>query len=239
MAYCPKCGVEVEKNRVSCPLCNFPIPDTLEEKEIGGNKYPQAINTYGEDHLGKKNKAFFSIGIIALSMLVILVVIYFIYPSNHQLIKYISVADLGVFAIIFFSMGYLKSGYNFLGIYATVLLVSYCIYVIGNGTTNWFYDFAFPIATLTYMDTIIFRLIFRYNRHRNQFIYVPTNLILFAIVLALGLDGIISYHFLGDLNLTWSLIVLVSGGCIIILLQVIYHKIPEKTRHMLKKKMHV
>lgn len=239
MAYCPKCGVEVEKNRITCPLCDFPIPDVGEKKEVGGNKYPQAINTYSEDHLGKMNKVFFSIGIIALSMLVILLVIYLIYPSSHQLIKYISIVDLGVFAIIFFSMGYLKSTYNCLGIYITVLLVCFCIYLIGNSPTNWFYDFAFPIATLTYVDIIIFRLMFKSNRHRNQFIYMPTNLILFAIVFSLGLDGIISFHFLGALDLTWSLIVLASGACIIVILQVIYHKIPEKTRHMLKKKMHV
>ncbi|MGL4607164.1 MAG: DUF6320 domain-containing protein [Eubacteriaceae bacterium] len=238
MAYCPKCGVEVENKIEKCPLCEFPIPDIGEGEEVG-NKYPKAINTYSEDHLGKKNKAFFTIGIIALSMLVILFVIALVYPWNHQIILYIGIGDLCIFSIVFFSMGYLKPKYNFLGVYLTLIIGSFCIYISGNNEGGWFFDFALPIATLAYIDVTIFRLIFRHNRHRSQFIYIPSNLILFAIVLSLGMDGIISYHFLGILQLTWSLIVAASGGCIIILLQVIYHRIPEKTRKMLKKKMHV
>ncbi|MBI4855802.1 MAG: hypothetical protein HY818_03550 [Acetobacterium woodii] len=239
MAYCPKCGVEVEDDVKNCPLCDFPIPDINEDRQPKDSKYPQAINTYDEDHLGKKNKAFFSISIIAVSMVVIIGVIYLVYPWNHVLLKYIVLADLSIFAIVFFAMGYLKPNYNYLGAYITVVITCFCVYLISGSQTAWFLNYAFPIATLIYLDISLFRFVFKHTRHKSQFIFIPSNLILFVIILAIGIDGIISLNVLGSLHLTWSLIVAVSGFCIIILLQTIYHRIPEKTRRMLKKKMHV
>lgn len=239
MAYCPKCGVEVEHDVENCPLCDFPIPDINEGFDPQDSKYPQAINTYYEDHLGKKNKAFFSISIIALSMVVILGVIYLVYPWNHVLIKYIVLADISIFALVFFALGYLKPNYNFLGAYLTVVVTCLCVYLIRDSQSGWFLNYALPIATLVYLDISLFRFILKHTKHKSQFIFLPSNLILFVIVLAIGIDGIISLNVFGALHLTWSLIVTVSGICIIILLQTIYHRIPEKTRIMLKKKMHV
>ncbi len=239
MAYCPKCGVEVEDDVKNCPLCDFPIPDVNEVNFSQDSKYPQAINTYDEDHLGKKNKAFFSLTIIAISIMVIIGVIYLVYPWNHVLLKYIALADLSIFAIVFFAMGYLRPNANILGAYITVVVTCLSVYLISGSQTNWFLSYAFPIATLVYLDVSLFRFILKHTRHKSQFIFIPTNLILFVIVLAIGIDGIISLNVQGNIHLTWSLIVAVSGFCIIVLLQTIYHRIPEKTRRMLKKKMHV
>lgn len=239
MAYCPKCGVEVETDVKNCPLCEFPIPDVNEGNYPEDSKYPQAINTYDEDHLGKKNKAFFSLTIIAISIMVIIGVIYLVYPWNHVLLKYIALADLGIFAIVFFAMGYLHPNLNFLGAYITVVITCLSVYLISGSQTNWFLSYAFPISTLVYLDVSLFRFILKHTRHKSQFIFIPSNLILFVIVLAIGIDGIISLNVQGSIHLTWSLIVAVSGICIIVLLQTIYHRISEKTRRMLKKKMHV
>ncbi len=239
MAYCPKCGVEVEDDVKNCPLCDFPVPDINQGNLPHDSKYPQAINTYDEDHLGKKNQAFFSLTIIAISILVIIGVIYLVYPWNHVLLKYIALADLSIFAIVFFSMGYLHPNYNFLGAYVTVVIACLAVYLISGSQTSWFLSYAFPIATLVYLDVSLFRFVLKHTRHKSQFIFIPTNLILFVIVLAIGIDGIISLNVQGGVHLTWSLIVAVSGACIIVLLQTIYHRIPEKTRRMLKKKMHV
>jgi hypothetical protein len=238
MAYCPKCGVEVERDVKNCPLCNFPIPDLGEDTEKAEGKYPQAINTYVEDHLGKKNQAFFSISIIAVSILIILGVIYLVYPGNLRLIQYVALADVSIFAIVFFSMSYMKPNYNFLGAYITVVLVCFSIYTISNSESGWFFHYAFPITTLVYLDVSIFRFVLKHTRHKNQFIFIPSNLILFVIVLAIGTDAIVSLNVMGRLHLTWSLVVAVSGVCIILLLQAIYYRIPEKTRIMIKKKMH-
>lgn len=49
----------------------------------------------------------------------------------------------------------------------------------------------------------------------------------------------ISYNILGHLRFTWSLIVAISGICIIALLMGIYHGVPDRTKAYLKKKLHV
>lgn len=100
MAYCPRCGVQVECDVRKCPLCDFPIPDTGEVCNPDDQKYPQAINTYPEDHQEKKNKAFFSIGIIALCLLMIIMVIYAVYPWLG-FIKYLGLSIITIFALVF------------------------------------------------------------------------------------------------------------------------------------------
>ena len=64
-------------------------------------------------------------------------------------------------------------------------------------------------------------------------------MIAFSATLCLGIDGVISYNILGHLRFTWSLIVAISGICIIALLMGIYHGVPDRTKAYLKKKLHV
>ncbi len=238
MAYCPKCGVEVECDVKKCPLCDFPIPDIGEVCKEEDKRYPQAINTYPEDHLEKKNMVFFSIGIITLSILLILLVINFIYPWT-DFIGFIGLIVVGLFALIFFSLGYLKAWKNYLGIYLTLVVVLFFIYDLTNGQNLWFSHYAFPILSLIYLDVLIFRLVLKYTRKKSEFVFMPTSLISFIIILALGIDGIVTMNLSASFGLSWSLIVAISGLAVILLLQVIYHRLSEKTLKKIKKKMHL
>lgn len=238
MAYCPKCGVEVECDVEKCPLCDFPIPDIGEICKEEEKRYPQAINTYPEDHLEKKNMVFFSIGIITLGILLILLVINFIYPWTN-FIRFVGLIVVGLFVLIFFAFNYLKSWKNYLGIYLTLTIVLFFVYDLTNSQNQWFSHYTFPILTLIYLDVLLFRLILKYTRKKSEFIFMPISLILFIIVIALGIDGIITLNLLGEFGLSWSLIVSISGLAIILLLQVIYHRLSEKTLKKIKKKMHI
>lgn len=238
MAYCPKCGVEVECDVEKCPLCDFSVPDVGEVCKEEDQRYPQAINTYPEDHLEKKNMVFFSIGIITLSILLILLVVNFVYPWSNY-VKLIGLVVVALFAIIYFLLGYLKPWKNFLGIYVSLVVVLFFIYDLTNSQNLWFSHYAFPIISLLYLDVLLFRLVLKYTRKKSEFVFMPTSLISFIIVLALGIDGIISFNLSGSLSLSWSLIVSISGLAIILLLQVIYHRLSEKTLKKIRKKMHV
>ena len=46
MPYCPKCGVQVKKNRPSCPLCSFPIPNVEEPEENSIQREKHLLNRY-------------------------------------------------------------------------------------------------------------------------------------------------------------------------------------------------
>ncbi|MEG0075138.1 MAG: hypothetical protein RR310_04030 [Eubacterium sp.] len=238
MAYCPKCGVEVDNNVKNCPLCDFPIPD-IGEKKVVEKRYPLAVNTYPEDHLEKKNKIFYSLEIIAAAVFFMTLVLCFIFPIDMRLIFVIMISDIAIVFYLLFCFNYLPPWVNILGSYGTTLFISYGIYKIIGGSGNWFTNYVLPITTLLFIDLAIFGFIFLKNRHRNQFIYVPTFIISFTIILTLGIDAIVTWDIYGVLHLSWSLIVAVSGVCVIALLMGIYHGIPEKTKAYLKKKLHV
>ncbi len=95
MAYCAKCGVEVENGVKNCPLCKFPIPDILSEKEEK-RSYPKAENIYREELQKRKNQIFYSIFVIfAVAFIVFLfikikydfkIVNYFILSSAFSMI---------------------------------------------------------------------------------------------------------------------------------------------------------
>ncbi|MEC0304953.1 small multidrug resistance protein, partial [Terribacillus saccharophilus] len=47
MAYCPKCGVSVEKDQVPCPLCFTYIPKIVSDEELlDENGFPTYYSLY-------------------------------------------------------------------------------------------------------------------------------------------------------------------------------------------------
>lgn len=238
MAYCPKCGIEVNNDVRICPLCDFPIPD-IGEDNTPEKRYPLAVNTYPEDHLEKKNTIFYSLEIIAVAVFFMTLIIYLIVPIDPRILQVILISDVGLIFYLLFCFNYLPPWINLLGCYGTTLFLSYGIYKIVGGSGDWFINYVFPIATLLFGDLAVMGVVFLKNRHRNQFIYVPTFIILFTVILALGVDLIVTMDLYGVFHLSWSLIVMVSGIGVIALLMGIYHGVPEKTKAYLKKKLHV
>ena len=45
MAYCPRCGVEVEERLENCPLCDTVIPAEVREHPDGGAEFPDSVIT--------------------------------------------------------------------------------------------------------------------------------------------------------------------------------------------------
>lgn len=238
MAYCPKCGVEVNDNVKNCPLCDFPIPDIGEE--ISDEKrYPLAVNTYPQDHQEKKNRVFYALEIIVAAIFFITRIVDMIFPLNSVIMQIILFSAIAMALYLLFCFNYLPPFVNVIGCYLTTLLLGSVIYMIVDGSGDWFINYMIPIVTIVFGDILIFGIIYQKNRHRNQFIYVPVFLIAFATLLCLGIDGVISWNLWGNIQFSWSLIVLISGICIIAILMGIYHGIPERTKAYLKKKLHV
>ncbi|MDO4287704.1 MAG: hypothetical protein Q4C55_00825 [Eubacterium sp.] len=238
MAYCPKCGVEVDNDVKNCPLCGFPIPD-IGEAGSGERRYPLAVNTYPEDHRERKNKIFYSLEILCLAMLCVGLVLELVFGNFSRGIRIFLAADVALACYLLFAFGYLRPWLNFIGFYLTTLGLGYFIYRSGVNPVDWFTCYLLPIATLAYLDLNLFLFIYRKNRRKNQFIFVPVTILGFTILLTLGIDATVSYNLLGHISLRWSLIVLVSCMAIIVVLMGLYYGAPEKTKAYLKKKLHV
>lgn len=242
MAYCPKCGVELDSYIKHCPLCDFPIPDigeadsTLEGK--GTHKYPNAINTYRRDYRVIKNKIFFSFVLVVISSIIILAVIKLVYPASARLATYVLIIIIAVLFYMFFLFSYLKPAYSVIGILLTTIFLTYAIdYQVGM--IDWAYTYSLPIVAILYFDITIFRALYKVSKHKNQFIYVPSVCLLFISILCMGIDGVISKNIYGYIQLTWSWIVLICGGAIAFTLLGIYHGLPEGIKTWLKRKLHV
>lgn len=242
MAYCPKCGVELDAYIKNCPLCEFPIPDTGEEFDLsedgGTHKYPNAINTYRKDYRVIKNKIFFSVLLIAICSILILSVLKLIYPASTHIVNYLVIIVIALLLYLFFSFLYLKPTYNVIGFLLTTIFLTYSI-DYQRGSVDWSFTYALPIIIVLYLDITLFRFLYKVSKHKNQFIYLPSVCLLFASILCVGIDAIVTYNLYQKIHLTWSLIVLISSGAIAISLLGIYHGLPEKSRAWLKRKLHV
>jgi hypothetical protein len=242
MAYCPKCGVELDAYIKNCPLCEFPIPDIGEnistEDLKAMEKYPNAINTYRRDYRAIKNKIFFSSLLIVVSSIIILSVLKIIYPGSTKIVNYLVIIIIAFLLYLFFGFLYLKPAYNVIGILLTTIFLTYSIdYQVGE--IDWSFSYALPIIIVLYLDITLFRLLYKFSKHKNQFIYLPTVCLLFASILCVGIDGIVTYNLNGKVHLTWSLIVLICGASMAFTLLGIYHGLPDKSKVWLKKKLHV
>lgn len=238
MAYCPRCGVEVDNNVRICPLCDFPIPD-IGEDISEAPRYPVAVNTYHDDHLEKKNQIFYSLEIITLAAVLITLVLMLVMGRGTLVLSIVLAAEVTFALFLLFCFNYLPLWLNFLGCYLTTLGFGLAMhYLIGN-LDGWYTEYMAPITTLFFADLVLIQALYRKNRRKNQFVYVPVCILLFAILLSLGIDGILSYNLMGRLEFGWSLIVTISGLAVIALLMGIYYGVPEKTKAYLKKKLHV
>lgn len=241
MAYCPKCGVELDSYIKNCPLCEFPVPDIGEDMGLEGkgtHKYPNAISTYRRDYRVIKNKIFFSFVLIVISTIIILAVLKLVYPASTHIANYVLIIIIAILFYMFFFFSYLKSAYSVIGILLTTVFLTYAIdYQVG--TIGWAYSYALPIVAILYVDITIFRVLYKVSKHKNQFIYVPSVCLLFISILCVGIDTVISRNIKGNIHLSWSLIVLICGGAIAFTVLGIYHGLPEKSKAWLKRKLHV
>ncbi|PKM51141.1 MAG: hypothetical protein CVV02_08305 [Firmicutes bacterium HGW-Firmicutes-7] len=243
MAYCPKCGVELDSYIKNCPLCEFPIPDIGEDDAAelegkGTHKYPNAISTYRRDYRVIKNKIFFSFVLVVISSIIILAVLKLVYPVSALLSNYVIIIIIAALFYLFFLFSYLKPAYNVIGILLTTIFLTYAIdYQVGD--IGWSYTYALPIVGILYFDITIFRALYKVSKHRNQFIYVPSVCLLFISILCVGIDAVISTNIGGRIHLSWSIIVLICCGVIIFTLLSIYHGLPDKSKAWLKRKLHV
>ena len=238
MAYCPKCGVEVDNSVRKCPLCDFPIPD-IGEPGSTERRYPLAVNTYPEDHRERKNKIFYSLEILCLALFLIGLVLEIVFGNFSKGIQIFLIADAAMAFYFLFAFGYFPLWLNFIGMFLTTLGMGFFIYRVIGGTVNWYTHYLIPIAVLAYLDLNLFLFIYRKNRRKNQCIFVPVTILGFTILLTLGIDLTIKYNLTGRFGLGWSLIVAVSGLGIIAVLMGLYYGAPEKTKAYLKKKLHV
>ncbi len=237
MPYCPKCGVEVDKKRKTCPLCHFIIP-SVNEEEINEKKetFPQVENIYIEEFNKRKNIAFYTIEVILISILGIFMIISEIY--NVSFMSYFITSTFALIFYVFFFFNYLKKNWNYFGIFITTILLTYTISRFTESSL-WFFKFSLPIILITFIDILFIGFLYNKFKAKNTFVYNPVLFLIFISIISLGIDFIVSLAMNFNRLLSWSLIVCISTLPIALIMLGIHHKTSEKVKESLKKRFHI
>ena len=240
MAYCPKCGVEVENDIKTCPLCKFPIPD-ISDPELSELKklarYPEVKNIYSDYLEGIKNQVYFVVIVLLISVLLVLTVIEGVFKVDSILVKYFYVVTIGMAAYVYFGLGFHRWSINITGIGLTTLFLLYSIGVIEGG--QWFMTYGLPICFLTYLNSIGFHMMYKHSKRKNRLGYVPSFILLIVTSLAIGIDGVVSWNMRGAVHLTWSLVAAMICLCVAYLLHFIINHMPESTKETIRRRLHL
>jgi hypothetical protein len=203
VAYCSKCGVEVEAERKTCPLCNVPIHRYEEEAELSPLWPIQQELPPVKKRTQRLLALLPGLAILLIAFLVILIVA----PrmNGSELWSRYSLTALGAL----FSVG---TGIILLGdakiltltwITATVLVMLWFFDSFENGVT-WFMPLGLPITLFTALYGKLSFIGFDLWRKRYGIQAMIQSLL--VTLLCLSLDGFISSYRGAD-GLSWSLIV--------------------------------
>ena len=238
MPYCPKCGIEVDDHVKRCPLCDFPIPDVTngEIKKEARDNYPKAENIYKEELAKRKNSVFYFLFLLIATIVVVLTIVKAMY--GYKLLDYFIVSFICIGFYMFFIFAYLRLWCNIIGISITTVVLTYFLSRLTQNA-SWFKEYALPITLLITADIFLNFYSYKLNRSKNKFVYIPVFIFNFITLLCIGVDFVIYYRVRGAFGISWSLIVASINIPIIFIMLIIYHKLPEKTVDILKKKFHI
>jgi hypothetical protein len=185
MAYCVKCGVELERNLTACPLCNTPVYYREEMEEEHHKRYPDRSQRMQYRHVNLvPSKAFVYLMtfIIVIPMVVCLMIDF----RSHHTVTW-SFYPVASMFLVWILMAYpaLMKRYSFIkvvtiDIYSvTLFLISLDIY--SGGALYWS---VFPVASLL-LVWVWFLLVYLFGKKNLYFMfiiaYLSTGLYLYLI----------------------------------------------------------
>ncbi len=248
MAYCPKCGVEVDDTVKSCPLCQFPIPDVHAFDEQSSykkdetleilKKYPQAYNIYQDYRLKVKNQIFFAVLIVFVSAIVIMSMIKFFYPVSEPILRVVLVITISLVFYVFFLFGYLRPFLNITGLFMTTLYLSYALARLSGGQA-WFLDYALPLNVLAYISVLSAYYMYKKSKNKRHFGFFPTFIILTIAILCIGIDAVVSMNIHETIRLSWSIIVAVGCLSVAIILRIVTRSLTENMKEVIRRRLHL
>lgn len=233
MSYCVNCGVELEKGRKECPLCNTPVinPKELESKAAR----PAFPKEKGQVELVKRKDMGVLISIVAVATSVTCGVLnLLVYDSSRW-----SLAIIGACALLWVML-IPAVIYTKLPVYVCLLLdgimVAIYLYMLTLVTKSdhWFWGLALPITGLFTLLAELFTLCIRClpKSFLTTALYSFTGLGL----LCCGLEMLIDRYLRGAVSLTWSAVVLTV--CIIIDVTIITLLSKKRFRNAVRRRLH-
>ncbi len=240
MAYCPKCGIEIDDHVKTCPLCDFTIPDIYGmQNNKENNKFPKAKNIYPKKIESMRNKFFITVFLLGLESILILAAIG-IY--NHSISTYTTGTIFCLTSAIiylFLLMGYIHSiKIRVILFGATTIALNLLLDYIDNSIT-WSLTYSLPITLSGVTIFTIMHLVYTKSKHKIHFIFIPIYICIGLSIFILIIEAVISLNIYNSLRLTWSLIVFTSLLGFSLMLASLHYKLPEMAKEKMKRIFHV
>jgi len=203
MAYCPKCGVEVENKK--CPLCSYVI-----KQDIHRVPFSHAVELDKKivHFSSKEKKSIYNASTIFFAILISSICL----TADNFFDKTITWAIYPIIVVTTIALItgvslYVKGVLKILGILLLFLLMLFLldIYI---PVTNFFMMISLPISSIT--TIISFLVVYIIKKSKRKGANIPGYILLGITVLTLSIDMIIQNFIGGEFRITWSLITTVT-----------------------------
>lgn len=237
MAYCPKCGIQVEKGNQPCPLCDFPIPKVNDTQADIPSKFPKAENPYPVQLRRILNRIFIFISLLIFVAISLMFYVNYELDESFTWSRYSNLSVLAGWGFLYFSFGYVHSYYKIIigtALISVVLLFGLDIF---DGSLDWFIPLAFPIVVgtavigLCYCTLIRFLSVRRFNVIGFFFIAV--------VILSMWINFFVSSHE-GEVNLLkWSIGTGLQILPITLVMLYVKYGLSERIKQQVARKFHL
>ncbi|MCF8357303.1 MAG: zinc ribbon domain-containing protein [Prolixibacteraceae bacterium] len=214
MNYCNNCGVELDVEMNYCPLCgqksSFPDAHSFEEKpERKGPAAESESYNFHELTANQKRKVFWELSAIILASGVF--VSFFIDIIISQGINWSKYPiTIGLFLFVNISLICFFPKKNFIVLLGSFLATSLFLITLDlyNYNLGWGIKLGIPIIFFLYL--IVFLLIVVIKKSKQKGINLIAYVLIAAGITGLCIESILSLHLFKRLELSWSIILLVS-----------------------------
>ncbi|MBJ7983466.1 MULTISPECIES: DUF6320 domain-containing protein [Bacillus] len=234
MAYCPKCGIQVERDQIPCPLCFTYIPKVSSDKQLlKENGFPHYYSMYENvrDNVLKLTFRIFSV--VALLALFIPTLINFILANTLTWSLYSSSSVISFWIVIYVFSKKVKRKALILNITTICLLLALDI---ADKQINWSVTIAIPIflmcVTLIWLNRMF------YKKNKKRWLAFAGVITISVFVLTAWISFILGQYSNRPYTFSRSLEdmkVFLSIGAVCLILS---YGFPNKWKEILKRKFH-
>lgn len=227
MSYCINCGVELEEDLSSCPLCGFVVGKANITEIIDKSEhYPSDIILL---HKKETRRHIWELsGIITFSGIVVCTIVDLVIHKNLTWSLY---ADTSILAswicLTLILLAFRKYFLIVPGLLVTVLIMLF-LFNLFYPPVNWFYGIAIPVTIALFVSVTIISLLWKVAHFRGFNILAIAFLVLsgFCIVSEVFIDKYVS----GKVDIRWSAIVAVSILPIALVLLFVHYRMKKGKR---------
>lgn len=237
MAYCPKCGVKVEKDNQPCPLCSFHIPKVSETEVAASRKFPKASNPYPAHLRRVLNRTFIFVSFLTFVAISLMFYINYELDEAFTWSKYSNLSVLAGWGLLYFSFGYVQSYYKIIiGIAIISLVLLFGLDNFHEGL-DWFFPLAFPIVVGTAFISLCYWSLIRALSVKGfnviGFFFIA------LVILSMWINFFINSHQNETNLLNWFIVTALQLLPVLLIMLYVKYGLPEHIKQKIARKFHL